>query len=470
MIQGISPAISAVRSLGERIRNVANNISNVATQGYKKSRSTSTSLPTYSVSTAAGTAQVGRGSTLGDISQIFQQGDYEPADSPTSMAIGGDGFFIVRDPNGKSYYTREGNFHFNQNGSLVNSNGYVVQGWKIDPASGAPQGAIGNISMSLFTSPPQETSIVTNIINLDANSQDHAAGVNGLSAAWNGDAPNGRYIGDTNYGYQTTTKMVDALGASHDATIYFDKGEGNAAWEYIVTVNPAEDKRIQATGDNLGLLARGTMEFSNAGEITNISMEVNDGAGNWSPQDVSGDLVNGHFAVHPDFLGSTNGSTSMTVQLDFGAAYNGNNWVMVEPSSTQFAAPSHTIFSFADGYNAGELLSISVGTDGVITGSYSNGNRVDLFQVATARFQNPNGLDQLGNNLFAETGNSGSALTGSPGSGGFGGIVPNALETSNVDLVEEFASLTLFKRNFEANLKVLEVDNAIKGDVINIIS
>lgn len=269
MIQGISPAISAVKNLGKRIETVANNVANVATAGYKKSRSTAGALPTYNVNTASGTAQMGMGSTLGDISQIFQQGAFEPNASPTSMAIGGDGFFVVRDGEGKSYYTREGNFSFNQNGSLVNSQGFIVQGRRMDP-TGSPQGSLGDISI--------------------------------------------------------------------------------------------------------------------------------------------------------------------------------------------------------DAYNAGELEAISVSPDGVITGSYTNGNQVDLFQVTTADFQNPNGLEQLGNNLFAATGNSGSAITGSPGSGGLGRIVPNALEMSNVDLVEEFTMLTLFKRSFQANIKVIEVENELKGDVIDIVS
>lgn len=276
MIQGISPAISAINNLGKRIGNIANNVANVSTSGYKKSQTTASSLPAYNVSTASGTSQVGMGSALEDISPIFQQGAFEPNDSPTSMAIEGDGFFVVQDGEGKSYYTREGNFSFNQTGSLVNSQGFVVQGWRMNPETGSSQGSPAGISTTLFTSP--------------------------------------------------------------------------------------------------------------------------------------------------------------------------------------------------DGHNAGELESISVSTEGVIAGNYTNGNQVALFQVATAKFQNPNGLEQLGNNLFSETRDSGAAITGSPGTGGLGRIVPNALEMSNVDLVEEFTRLTLFKRNFQANLKVIEVENELKGDVIDIVS
>jgi len=470
MIQGISPAISAIDNLGKRIGNVANNVANVSTSGYKKSQTSASSLPTYNVSTASGTSQVGMGSALGDISQIFQQGAFEPNASPTSMAIGGDGFFVVQDGEGRSYYTREGNFSFNQAGILVNSQGFTVQGWRIDPGTGSPQGSSGDISMTQFTSPPEETTAITQIINLNSGAANHSPGANGLSSSWDGAAPNKDFIPDQRYEYQTTSKIYDSLGAAHDMSIYYDKADTDSTWEFLITVNPAEDKRMNANGENKGLLARGVMQFGHSGEITDMSLEVNDGAGNWTPQDLSSDLRDGHFRVTPDFLGDANNPNPMAVQLNFGVSYNGNNWVKTVPTSTQYAAASSSMFSASDGFNAGELESISVNPEGVITGNYTNGNQVELFQVATAKFQNPNGLEKLGNNLFAETRDSGAAITGSPGTGGLGRIVPNALEMSNVDLVQEFTNLTLFKRNFQANLKVIEVENELKGDVINIIS
>ena len=470
MIQGISPAISALRNLGKRIGSVANNVANVATTGYKKSRSTATPLPTYNISTASGTSSVGMGSALGDISQVFQQGAYDPRASPTSMAIGGNGFFILQDSEGKSYYTREGNFHFDQNGSLVNSQGLVVQGWRIDPATGAAQGSLGGITMEQLASPPEATTMITQIVNLNSEASDRSPGETGLSDAWDGSARNGDYISDQRYDYSTTSVVYDTLGASHDMNIYFDKADGDNAWEFLVTVNPLEDKRVGASGESLGMLARGRISFNSSGEIVTISMERNDGSGAWTPQDPSTDLQGGYFSVQPDFMGDQGGQSSMAVQLNLGASYNGNNWVKTEPASTQFAKASATIFAASDGYNAGELEAIAVSPDGVVTGSYTNGNLVDLFQVATAKFQNPEGLKQMGNNLFAETGDSGGAVTGSPGTGGLGRIVPNALEMSNVDLVEEFAQLTLFKRSFEANLKVIQVENELKGDAIDIVS
>jgi flagellar hook protein FlgE len=160
----------------------------------------------------------------------------------------------------------------------------------------------------------------------------------------------------------------------------------------------------------------------------------------------------------------------MDVELDFGARYNGSFWVVGAGSSIQYAAASSTMQVGSDGGGPGDLLSVSVGDDGVVTGSYSNGASVDLFQVAMARFNNPDGLDKVGNNLYSATSESGDALTGVPGSNGLGRIIPQALEGSNVDFAEEMVNMTVFQRAYEANLKVIQVEDEMKGDVLDIIS
>jgi flagellar hook protein FlgE len=160
----------------------------------------------------------------------------------------------------------------------------------------------------------------------------------------------------------------------------------------------------------------------------------------------------------------------MNVELDFGARYNGSFWVVGAGSSIQYAAASSAMQVSSDGGGPGNLMSVSVGDDGVVSGTYSNGSSLDLFQVAMARFTNPDGLDKIGNNLYVATSESGDALTGVPGSNGLGRIIPQALEGSNVDLAEEFVNMTLFQRSYQANLKLIQVEDEMKGDVLDIIS
>ena len=158
----------------------------------------------------------------------------------------------------------------------------------------------------------------------------------------------------------------------------------------------------------------------------------------------------------------------MDVELDFGARYNGSFWVVGAGSSIQYASASSTMQVSSDGGGPGNLQSVSVGDDGVVTGTYSNGSSVDLFQIAMARFSNPEGLDKIGNNLYAATNESGDALTGVPGSNGLGRIVPQALEGSNVDLAEEFANMILTQRGYQANSKVITTGDSLLNTTINI--
>jgi flagellar hook protein FlgE len=421
------------------------------------------------VSTRSGPSQIGRGTTLGGISEDFSQGSFEPTSSSTDMAVGGDGFLMVNASEGEIYYTRDGEFHLDKNARLVNTSGDVLQGWEIDPITGELQGAIQDIILPSFTSPPEETNIVKNIINLNADAEEKSVGPNSLAGAWDGNNPDGSYIADNAYAYRTTVKVYDGVGAAHNITFYFDKRGSDSIWEYIVTANPAEDRRFGATGDNLGLLARGTLVFNSSGTFSDMSMDINDGTGNWTSQDVITDMTDGHFTFFPDFLGATDSST-MSIQLDFGSFYNGASWVNDASSTTQYASSSNTIYSFTNGYAAGDLESVTLNKDGLLTGHYSNGRALDLFQVAIAKFHNPQGLKKIGNNQYARTNESGDAITGQPGTNGLGRIVPNALEQSNVDIGSEFVNIILIKRGFQANLNIITTEDKMIGDVLNIIS
>jgi len=470
MINGISSATSALKAFEKKLAASANNIANIGTQGFKKSRSSSHEVSPQNVSTSSGVSQIGRGTTIGQITEEFSQGSFESTSSPTDMAIGGDGFFMVRASEGADYYTRDGQFQFDKNGRFVTTSGYVAQGWGLDPITGEIQGAIGDITLSTFTSPPQESTIIKNIVNLNARAGDNSVGINALAGAWDGDNSNEEYIADNAYDYQTSTKVYDGVGASHDITVYFDKSGTGSAWEYIVTAHPREDRRPGATGGNLGLLARGTLVFNNSGAVSDMTMDINDGTGNWISQNIATDLTGGHFTFNPDFQGATDGSTEMSIQLDFGSFHNGSSWVNDSLSSTQYSSASNTVYSSADGYGPGDLDSVTISADGIITGSYSNGQVLNLFQVAIAKFNNPQGLKKMGNNLYAKTRESGDAITGQPGTNGLGSIAPNALEQSNVDIEREFVNMILIKRGFQANLKVISAEDEMMGSLVNIIS
>ncbi|MEH0019886.1 MAG: flagellar hook-basal body complex protein [Desulfobacter sp.] len=262
---------SGLRNMGNGMQVVGNNIANTNTLGFKSGRSTFSDTLYETTATQAGTAQVGRGMAVGSVTNNFDQGSFESTGNATDLSIGGDGFFIVRQPGtDNDYYTRAGNFYFDATGQMVNQEGYVVQGWKLDPDTGDDTGAIGDIILDAFTSSPEKSTKVTAITNLDADAESKK---DVLSNAWDSGADT--YISSGSYEYQTVVQVYDSLGSSHDVTIYYDKKSGTE-WEYVITCDPDEDNRnlVQET-DSKGLLARGTITFSeSSGDILDMTMET----------------------------------------------------------------------------------------------------------------------------------------------------------------------------------------------------
>lgn len=468
--------ISGLNTLGNAMTVIGDNIANVNTVGFKSSRVSFQDVLSQTVSTTAGTAQVGRGTSLADITSSFSQGSFESTDSTTDLAIGGAGFFVVRDPANlnNEYYTRAGQFRFDKDGNFINPAGYIVRGWVLDQ-NGQDTGSISDITLSSFTSPPSATDRMTVVTNLDSGAQDLSAA---LHMEW--DAQNAVPIADTAYEYQTTVKVYDSLGDTHDLTVYYDVGVGST-WEFIVTCNPGEDNRAGAQarlglGDNgVGMLGRGEIVFNaSSGVITDINLtEFTPAAGDydlttgtWTVRTEAADLTNGYFTLAPDFLGGS----PLNVELDFGSVYSSGSgaWLNDSLSTTQFAVSSTTIFQSATGYGAGDLQSVTVGTDGAITGQYSNGEVIPLYRVALAKFQNVQGLHKEGGNLYRETRLSGVPITARPGTNGLGSIAPNSLEQSNVDIATEFVKMIATQRGFQANSKIITVTDQMLAELINL--
>ncbi|HYA23117.1 MAG TPA: flagellar hook-basal body complex protein, partial [Terriglobales bacterium] len=134
---------------------------------------------------------------------------------------------------------------------------------------------------------------------------------------------------------------------------------------------------------------------------------------------------------------------------------------------TQVAAPSSTASTQQDGTSSGTLTDFSIGSDGTITGSFSNGTTSALGQLALASFANEEGLERVGNTDYSPTLASGQAVIGAPGTAGRGTLSGGSLELSNVDISTEFANLIIAQRAFEANAKAVTTFDTIMSDTIN---
>jgi len=386
-------------------------------------------------------------------------------------------------------------------------------------------GSYGDIRLENFQSPPQATQYVQIIANLNSQSEEKAIDSSNpffaMFEKW--DATQDTPLGDNLYSYQTTLKVYDENGSPHDLTIYFDKVEANVSnatagyqyWEYMVTVNPDEDNRSFWTSapdtTKKGILMIGTLTFDSGGNLIGQSaytiqdsdtstagMQVG-GSGDpnsldaWTPAQFN---TEGYPIFTANFLGNedadaTNMENAKNIALDFGAYSQSLTWTSTNDASsvgtdasnlpnfqdmkigalsvTSYSSPSTTYSQAQDGYPAGDLESISVSRDGVITGHYSNGQVLELYALTLANFNNPEGLRREGGNLFIETRESGTALTGLPNTAGLGSIASNSLEQSNVDMAEEFVKMITTQKGFQANARTITTTDTLLDEVIRLV-
>jgi flagellar hook protein FlgE len=531
---GLSAALysgtSGLKAHGESMTVIGNNIANVSTVGFKGSRLHFEDALSQATTTASGTGQIGRGVQVGTVMADFAQGSLETTTEATDLAIGGDGFFVVSPPGEDiQYYTRAGNFRFDSDGKLTDPHGYVVQGWKVqndnnpiaatttqtESSAAKIEGVPTDIVLDNFQSPPQATSHVDIMTNLDSQSTDHATDTTDPMFAmfknWNGtqDEP----LGDSMYAYQSTLKTYDQNGSAHNMTVYFDPvrddtvtgaANGSQIWEYMVTVPPADDGRVLDDGTALsttssaGVLMIGTLTFNPAGELVNTSAFTlpSDAAtatdlSSWTPADFSSDgypICTANFLGEEDASG-TNQSNPKNIEINFGIKNTTTAWdgppasaaavgtdITLLPeiadstisalSSTSYNTGSTTLFQSQDGYTAGFLQSVSVDRDGILTGSYSNGQVLELYALTLADFNDQYSLYREGGNLFSETRSSGPPLTGMANASGKGAIASNSLEQSNVDLATEFVSMITTQKGYQANSKTITTTDEMLSTLI----
>jgi len=151
-----------------------------------------------------------------------------------------------------------------------------------------------------------------------------------------------------------------------------------------------------------------------------------------------------------------------TIALDFGTVGQLNGL-------TQFAGNSTAVAKEQDGYEQGNLSSVSVSNDGVVIGAFSNGIKKDIGAIQISLFQNTSGLESIGNGYFTSSANSGVPVATLAMSGGAGSVHGGALEKSNADVATQFVSMIQAQNGFQANARTIRVANDILRELSNLI-
>ena len=335
--------VSGLQTHSKNMNVIGNNLANVSTLGFKSQRMDFNDYLYLSGSSASGPTQIGAGSGVYALLGDFSQGAFESTNSATDLAIDGNGFFGVRKPNSEQvFYTRAGDFYFNESRELVNPAGLRLQGWAVDNSSknaltfkntGAASSASSSKVESAFVGKgtptdiildswnclPQRTSSVKNILGLvdDISTKDRAkmdGGKNvtlGLFNAWDGRAT--PPMADSTYAHQSTFTTYDEGGKTHELTIYYDQvntgtyeennntlnyidnlPKGYKVYEYTVTMNPEEDMRTSDANPPVafagtkaaGMLMTGVLIFNASGELVNQSAYTYNGGAIMNGNDI----------------------------------------------------------------------------------------------------------------------------------------------------------------------------------------
>lgn len=402
--------LSGLNAASKQLEVIGNNISNANTVGFKQSRAEFADVFANSLN-GGGASQIGIGTKVSSVAQQYTQGNITATNNSLDIAINGGGFFRMS-TNGAITYSRNGQFQMDKFGYIVDAESKRLTGYSASTTGVLSSGAPTELNIDTGDLQPSATATVVGLVNLDSrNTTLPAAGFDPADP--------------TTYHNSTAVTVFDSLGNSHTLQSFFVKTAAGA-WSVFTaadgvstTVLPAPTATLTFTGTGIAP----TVTPSNAAPVS--------------------------FAV-------TTGATSpVPMTLD----YSG---------STQFGSNFSVNSLSQDGFTSGRLAGFNTGSDGTIVGRYTNGQSRVLGQVVLANFVNPNGLQSLGGNAWAESATSGASLVGTPNTGSLGVLQASAVEDSNVDLTAELVNMITAQRVYQANAQTIKTQDQVLQTLVNL--
>ena len=455
LFDALTNAVSGLQAQAYAMQNISGNIANSQTLAYK---SIDTSFEDLLPGSQIASQQVGGGVYASSVTTNSLQGQIQTAASPTNMAINGDGYFVVQSPTGSNgnspifsgatNYTRRGDFQLNASGYLVNGAGYYLEGIPIDPTTGVAAGSTAvPLQFQNNFLPANPTTTINYGINLPATPQtnNYSSSVANSELLNPSDFTTDPTVSGTGTvtGADTTTFLNESI-AGGSVTVYDASGTpenlqirwaktasvasgGTDTWEMFYETDSS------ATGTQVAWQNAGTdFTFNTAGQL--------------NPPVTSIALNN--VSINGDSLGNLTVSTSAGGITQF--------------ATTGGQATVNNIQQ--NGYGAGQLQSLAVGQNGLISGTFSNGQNVNLAEIPLVHFNSEDNLQSLSGGAYQETNASGPAISGASGQ-----IVGQSLEGSNTDIATEFTKLIVTQQAYSANTKVITTTNQMSQDLMNIL-
>ena len=470
MLRSLFAGVSGLRNHQFRMDVIGNNIANVNTVGFKSGRVTfkegfaqllqGASRPPGDQG-GVNPVQIGLGSLIGSVDQMFTQGNVETTGVNTDLAMQGDAFFVVRKGT-ETYYTRSGNFQLDAEGKMVSpTNGFIVQGRMA--LDGVLNDTITDITLPFGQKvAARATSRVTVAGNLNSSSGIfNPADPDGAGGPLSGGfGPDTRAV-TANAGTFTngTIGMFDALGNKVDVKMWMWKTADNQ-WDWQI------DNSALPAGYALGPDTPGA-PLGGGGAVTG-RFTFDPSTALLSQSTITGGGAAGSGIANPTISITGPGGATMSVTMNLGASVAGGGVAGTLGGLTQFAGNGTAVLRDQDGYTSGQLQNFSIDRIGIISGAFTNGVNQTLGQIVLADFNNPAGLLRTGDNMYALSGNSGGAVLGYALEGSQSFVTSGALEMSNVDLAQEFTNLIVAQRGFQANSRMITTSDTMLEELVNL--
>ena len=462
IFDALNTSVAGLQAQSYALQNISGNIANAQTTGYK---GVGTRFVDLVPESASQDRQVAGGVTAYSQATISSQGTVSASTIGTYMAINGDGFFSVQRPsaqvdgvpvfNSVTNYTRRGDFQVNANGNLINGAGYYLMGVPVDAKSGNPLGNVPKVLQfqNNFV-PAQATSTIQYALNLPATPTTTAASsaAAGTVASQGGLTPSdfsvdptiagtGTVVGNDTQVFQNESvsggaiTAYDATGTPVNLQLRWAKTDSAAlggthvdAWNLFYQSNPS------ATGTAVAWTNAGTnFTFAADGKLTSPS---------------GGSIALSNVKVGGQSLGN--------LAINFGSGG------LSQYASSTGTTTINTISQ--NGYAAGQLQSVNINNTGLVVGTFSNGQNINLAAVTLSRFNGTNYLKSLDGGAYAVTDESGAPIAGAAGS-----ISGSSLEGSNTDIADEFTKLIVTQQAYSANTKVITTANTMVQDLLNVL-
>ena len=419
--------VAGLDAFSTALSTTSSNIANVNTVGYKAGESSFSTLLASSDGTQSGVV-------ANQLQLVTGQGPINGTQSPTDLAMQGNGFFVVSPntvPAGSTpqtlLYTRAGNFTPDASGNLRNAAGFYLMGWPLDSAGNLPtnRNDMTSINIDGLAGKAQATSKMTIQANLQASTPATA----GYAA---GDIAAGTVTAD----FQRTINVFDSQGGAQPLQLSFVKTAANT-WAYEVT--------YQGPAANIGsppnnLIASGNVTFNADGTLATPA----------GPISVTIPFVPGVSGLNPQTIGINVGTPGLTDGI------------------SQFDNPSALVSSSVDGQLFGSLTGVSIDNDGIVTAQFSNGLATKVFKLPIATFANADGLTAVSGNAYTASNNSGTPTIGEANVAGAGAVQSKALEGSTVDLATEFTNLITTQRAYSASAKIITTASEMLDQLLQI--